>query len=208
MPEEILAEKDFNTVPYIVGINKQEFGWLLPTMMGFPLSEGKLDQKTATSLLWKSYPIAVRGQEIFPLSEGESQTLDRRGTRPSPTYMYEFQYRPSFSSDKKPKTVIGDHGDEIFSVFGFPLLKGDAPEEEVSLSKTVMKFWANFARSGNPNGEGLPHWPMYDQEEGYLQIGVNTQAAKRLKGEEVAFWNDLLSKEAAKKPPKIKHAEL
>lgn len=60
----------------------------------------------------------------------------------------------------------------------------------------------------NPNGEGLPHWPMYDQEEGYLQIGVNTQAAKRLKGEEVAFWNDLLSKEAAKKPPKIKHAEL
>lgn len=60
MPEEILAEKDFNTVPYIVGINKQEFGWLLPTMMGFPLSEGKLDQKTATSLLWKSYPIAVR----------------------------------------------------------------------------------------------------------------------------------------------------
>lgn len=32
MPEEILAEKDFNTVPYIVGINKQEFGWLLPTV--------------------------------------------------------------------------------------------------------------------------------------------------------------------------------
>lgn len=41
--------------------------------------------------------------------------------------MYEFQYRPSFSLDKKPKTVIGDHGDEIFSVFGFPLLKGDGP---------------------------------------------------------------------------------
>lgn len=32
MPEEILAEKDFNTVPYIVGINKQEFGWILPTV--------------------------------------------------------------------------------------------------------------------------------------------------------------------------------
>ncbi|ERE78359.1 liver carboxylesterase 1-like protein, partial [Cricetulus griseus] len=26
-------------------------------MMGYPLSEGKLDQKTATSLLWKSYPL-------------------------------------------------------------------------------------------------------------------------------------------------------
>ena len=31
-PEEILAEKNFNTVPYIVGINKQEFGWLMPTV--------------------------------------------------------------------------------------------------------------------------------------------------------------------------------
>lgn len=41
--------------------------------------------------------------------------------------MYEFQYRPSFSSDKKPKTVIGDHGDELFSVFGAPFLKGDGP---------------------------------------------------------------------------------
>ena len=30
MPEEMLAEKNFNTVPYIIGINKQEFGWILP----------------------------------------------------------------------------------------------------------------------------------------------------------------------------------
>ncbi|CAO2610555.1 Carboxylesterase 1D [Lemmus lemmus] len=29
-PEEILAEKSFNTVPYMVGINKQEFGWIIP----------------------------------------------------------------------------------------------------------------------------------------------------------------------------------
>lgn len=29
-PEEILAEKSFNTVPYMVGITKHEFGWLIP----------------------------------------------------------------------------------------------------------------------------------------------------------------------------------
>lgn len=40
------------------------------------------------------------------------------------TYMYEFRYRPSFVSDKRPQTVEGDHGDEIFFVFGAPLLKG------------------------------------------------------------------------------------
>ena len=42
-----------------------------------------------------------------------------------PTYMYEFQYRPSFISGTRPKTVMGDHGDEIFSVLGAPFLKGN-----------------------------------------------------------------------------------
>jgi carboxylesterase 1 len=30
LPEEMLAEKNFNNVPYMVGINKQEFGWIIP----------------------------------------------------------------------------------------------------------------------------------------------------------------------------------
>ncbi|XP_069918034.1 liver carboxylesterase 1 isoform X2 [Oryctolagus cuniculus] len=151
-PEEILAEKRFNRVPYIVGINKQEFGWFIPTMMGYPLSEGKLDQKTATELLWKSYPIVNISMELTAVATekylGETKCNARKLDKflelvadvlfgvPSvivaryhrdagaPTYMYEFQYRPSFSSDMKPKTVIADHGDEVYSVFGFPFLKG------------------------------------------------------------------------------------
>uniref|UniRef100_A0A8D2G2K8 Carboxylic ester hydrolase n=1 Tax=Theropithecus gelada TaxID=9565 RepID=A0A8D2G2K8_THEGE len=221
-PEELQAERKFLTVPYIVGINKKEFGWFLPTVRRHRPLGGTHPPKShipkelipeATEKYLGGTEDPVKKKDLFldlmgDVMFGVPSVIVARHHRDAgaPTYMYEFQYRPSFSSDMKPKTVIGDHGDELFSVLGAPFLKEGASEEEIRLSS-----WQRWSRAGedqgNPNGEGLPHWPEYNQKEGYLQIGANTQVAQKLKDKEVVFWTNLFKK-AAEQPPQTEDIEL
>ncbi|XP_020840862.1 liver carboxylesterase 1-like [Phascolarctos cinereus] len=233
-PKELLAEKQFKHIPYIMGITNHEFGWFLPNILGYPISEEGLEQAKATELLWHSYPLLKIPKVLTPMITEEylggtsdpvkkkSLFLEMLGdltfwiptvilgrlNRDSgePTYLYEFQHRSSVWGDLKPATVKADHADDIFSVFGSPFLRNGSPKEEKQLSRMVMKYWANFARNGNPNGEGLPKWPRYDHNEEYFHINITPKAAKKQKEKEVAFLTDLLTKEAAE--VKIEHTEL
>ncbi|NWR03014.1 SASB hydrolase, partial [Paradoxornis webbianus] len=123
----------------------------------------------------------------------------------APTYFFEFQHRPSVYWDSKPDYVKADHGDEVGFVFGGPFLAGDiqlrseVTEEEKNLSRTLMKYWANFARNGNPNGEGLVEWPSYNLDEEYLQINLQQKKDRKLKEKKVEFWKKVILEKANSK---------
>ncbi|XP_030060919.1 fatty acyl-CoA hydrolase precursor, medium chain [Microcaecilia unicolor] len=115
-----------------------------------------------------------------------------------PVYLYEFQHRPSKYSDSKPDFVKADHSDEIGFVLGAPFLASNvsllsgATDEEKSLSRTMMKYWANFARTGNPNGDGLVEWPVFDHREQYLELNLKQKPGTKLKDHRMTFWTKVL----------------
>lgn len=53
------------------------------------------------------------------------------------------------------------HGAEIPYVFGTGAAWLPADPADHALSDTMMRYWVNFARTGNPNGAGLPNWPRW-----------------------------------------------
>jgi len=55
----------------------------------------------------------------------------------------------------------------------FNKLPESAPKEDVMLSRAMMAYWAQFARSGNPNRDGLPAWPAFNlTEQPHLRLDV------------------------------------
>ncbi|KAL0968210.1 hypothetical protein UPYG_G00263870 [Umbra pygmaea] len=111
----------------------------------------------------------------------------------TPVYLYEFQHRPELHKDTRPSFVKSDHADDIGFMFGSCFwnghlkITGTVTEEEKMLCKTMMSYWGNFARTGSPNGEGLIHWPQYDQREDYMELGLKQVVSQSLKKDKVHF---------------------
>jgi para-nitrobenzyl esterase len=77
----------------------------------------------------------------------------------SPAYRYRFSYVQSATRERM--RTGAPHGGEIAYVFG-TLTSGPAgapTSEDLAVSRMAQSYWVNFARTGDPNGPGLPNWP-------------------------------------------------
>lgn len=92
----------------------------------------------------------------------------------APAYEYEF--------DAGTASHPPYHSSELDFVFGY--LRDQGSEEGLrKLSEEMQIYWTNFAKTGDPNGAGVPEWPKFDvKTRQYLQFsneGIEAKADLR-----------------------------
>jgi para-nitrobenzyl esterase len=97
-------------------------------------------------------------------------------------YVYYFDHRTA-------RTPNGaNHGDEIGYVFknlGGPAIGIPGPPlpvrpEDTKISDLMSSYWVNFAKNGDPNGPGLPAWPVFSASAQNAMIFDTTPGARPL----------------------------
>jgi len=111
----------------------------------------------------------------------------------APLYMYMFRHAEPGPEAARYRAF---HSCEIPYVFG-TLDRGGRPfvAADRELSRTVMRYWVNFISTGDPNGAGLPAWPVLNPDAPQvLDIDTSSRAAPLLDERKRTFFSVELAK--------------
>ena len=175
----IFAKGEQAHVALLAGWNHDEGNWHMffgkdaPTKENF-IAKVKVDFGAQADAILKLFPADTDEQMKQSASQLSTMNFIAFGTwkwleaqlvtGQEPVYRFEFDQTPPVDP-KSPFAAAGPmayHSAEIEYVFRTLKSKGlPFTPDDYAISDIMSTYWANFARTGNPNSSGLPNWPQY-----------------------------------------------
>jgi para-nitrobenzyl esterase len=187
IPEDVslaFAKGHIAKVPYIAGSNSNEAS-LAPmiglkpeamlTQFGDKLADVRALYEQGGKLSDQEFGRQVFGDALF--ASGAQAFAGFAAQTGEPARVYQFGYVANYYRGKVPGV---SHGGELLYVFGLRglgLLGKFASDSDRAMVALVQNYWTNFAKTGDPNGAGLPVWPTFsDTSQQTLVFDDKTQA--------------------------------
>ena len=192
-PAKLFANGRANDVPLLLGFNADE-GSLFAGRTAPPANAAAYEaliaaqfKEDAPSAL-QLYPAGANGEQImtsFTALTGDQ--IISYGTwtwaeqalkaNKSPVYRYFFNRRPPAAPEKSLYPLTGPgvyHFADILYAFNNLDARPDWGWQTADrqLAQTMSTYWTNFAKTGHPNGAGLPNWPRFDAQRQVMELGA------------------------------------
>jgi len=186
---QIFADNKENVVPLLTGWNEDDaFVGKLKTAEEYKKQIAEQYGDKAAAFL-QHYPgntdadaarsqINISRDQIFG-AQNYTWANVQSDKKQAPVYVYRFTRRLP-ATPEFVKYGAFHTGEVAYAYNNLKFLNRLWEPVDQELAATMSAYWTNFAKTGNPNGAGLPLWPSYNTTDRQIMILGETPAAKPL----------------------------